>query len=138
LKTAGIVGIVFDKDNTLTKPYQDNIHSSVKDALEECKLVFGKKAVIFSNTVGGSQDRNFERAKSVERSSGLSVIRHNEQKPGGMSSLMEYFQCPATQLVFVGDRYLTDVLFGNMNGMLTIKTEIFTAEGENLIVRNVG
>ena len=30
----------------------------------------------------------------------------------------------------VGDRYLTDVVFGNRNGMLTIRPAPFTAKGE--------
>lgn len=30
----------------------------------------------------------------------------------------------------IGDRYLTDVVFGNRNGMLTIRPEPFTSAGE--------
>ncbi len=30
----------------------------------------------------------------------------------------------------VGDRYLTDVVFGNRNGMLTIRPAPFTSKGE--------
>jgi len=37
---------------------------------------------------------------------------------------------PAEQLVMVGDRYLTDVVFGNRNGMLTIRPAPFTSQGE--------
>lgn len=29
--------------------------------------------------------------------------------------------CKAEQLVMIGDRYLTDVVFGNRSGMLTIR-----------------
>ena len=37
----------------------------------------------------------------------------------------------------VGDRYLTDVVFGNRNGMLTIRPAPFTAAGEPMAVAAV-
>lgn len=33
-------------------------------------------------------------------------------------------------MVFVGDRYLTDVVFGNRHGMLTIRVSPLTPKGE--------
>lgn len=39
-------------------------------------------------------------------------------------------RCKAEELVFIGDRYLTDVVFGNRNGMLTIRPAPFTSKGE--------
>lgn len=33
-------------------------------------------------------------------------------------------------MVFVGDRYLTDVVFGNRHGMLTIRVAPLTSKGE--------
>lgn len=39
-------------------------------------------------------------------------------------------RCKAEQLIMVGDRYLTDVVFGNRNGMLTIRPAPFTSRGE--------
>lgn len=39
------------------------------------------------------------------------------------------------ELVFVGDRFFTDVVFGNMHGMLTVHVEPFTSKGDNLVVR---
>lgn len=41
----------------------------------------------------------------------------------------------------VGDRYLTDVVFGNRNGMLTVRPAPFTSQGEPkavLLVRGRG
>jgi phosphatidylglycerophosphatase GEP4 len=37
----------------------------------------------------------------------------------------------------IGDRFLTDVAFGNRLGMLTIRPEPFTSEGETKAVRAV-
>jgi phosphatidylglycerophosphatase GEP4 len=33
-------------------------------------------------------------------------------------------------VVFVGDRYLTDVVFGNRHGMLTVRVAPLTSQGE--------
>lgn len=38
----------------------------------------------------------------------------------------------------VGDRFLTDVVFGNRNGMLTIRPAPFTSKGEPKAVLAVG
>ena len=35
----------------------------------------------------------------------------------------------------MGDRYLTDVVFGNAHGMLTVRTRALTEVGDPLIVR---
>lgn len=37
--------------------------------------------------------------------------------------------------MFVGDRFFTDVVFGNSHGMLTIYVEPFTSKGDNPMVR---
>lgn len=57
------------------------------------------------------------------------------QKPQGMSSVVEYLNCKPSEVVIIGDRYLTDITFGNLHGSLTIYTDPITNEGENFIVR---
>lgn len=44
---------------------------------------------------------------------------------------------PAEKLVMVGDRYMTDIVFGNRLGMLTIRPEPFTWSGEPQTVKMV-
>lgn len=44
--------------------------------------------------------------------------------------LCSHRSCGAHRLVMVGDRYLTDIVFGNRNGMLTVRPAPFTAAGE--------
>ena len=39
-------------------------------------------------------------------------------------------RCKARDLVMVGDRYLTDIVFGNRLGMLTVRTAPLTLRGE--------
>ena len=44
-------------------------------------------------------------------------------------------RCPATKLIMIGDRYLTDIVYGNRHGMLTIRPSPLTREGEHQTVR---
>ena len=46
-------------------------------------------------------------------------------------------RCTANEMIMIGDRYLTDVAFGNRHGMLTIRPEPFTVANEPLEVRAV-
>ena len=46
-----------------------------------------------------------------------------------------HFGCNASQLVRVGDRYFTDVLYGNRHGMLTVRPVPFAPGGDGRVVR---
>lgn len=78
---------------------------------------------ILSNSAGTRDDPNYEDAIKIEEALGISVIRHEEKKPGGLDEVLRHFHLddPATVCV-VGDRVLTDVVFGNLYGLLTIHT----------------
>lgn len=52
LAAHGYRGVVFDKDNTLTLPYDLSVHDSVASSLRECLQCFGDNVVIFSNSAG--------------------------------------------------------------------------------------
>jgi len=120
----GISAIIFDKDNTLTAPYENSIHSSAQNGLEDCVRVFGRdKVAILSNSAGTRDDKDYKDANNIEVSLGIRVIRHNEKKPGGLDEVLQHFELtdPAT-LCMIGDRLLTDVVFGNLHGMLTVHT----------------
>ena len=76
----GIEAICFDKDNTLTAPYSQNLHLSVQDSLEMCKKVFRDRIVVFSNSIGSSEfDQNFKKADLFTKATGIRVIRHNSK-----------------------------------------------------------
>jgi phosphatidylglycerophosphatase GEP4 len=58
---------------------------------------------------------------AIEHSMGLAVLRHREKKPRGLECVLRYFNgAEAEELLVVGDRLLTDVVFGNLHGMLTV------------------
>ncbi|KAL3940356.1 MAG: hypothetical protein SGARI_000996 [Bacillariaceae sp.] len=121
---AGIKAVVFDKDNTLTAPYANVIHPAASEGLEMAKRVFGAENVaIMSNSAGTLDDPDYEDAKGIESALGIAVIRHDEKKPGGLNEVLSHFKIedPAA-LCMVGDRLLTDIVFGNLYGMLTVHT----------------
>ena len=77
----------------------------------------------------------------LEAALGVPVIRHATKKPGGSAdALASHFRIPPAavpSLVMVGDRYLTDVVYGNRLGLLTVRPAPVTAAGEPRAVRLV-
>uniref|UniRef100_A0AAV1VM73 Uncharacterized protein n=1 Tax=Peronospora matthiolae TaxID=2874970 RepID=A0AAV1VM73_9STRA len=139
LRDRGFRGVIFDKDNTLTAPHELHIAGHLKSSVADCRRVFGDASVvIFSNSAGSSDDQDGEEAKEIEARLHVAVLRHNEKKPGGIAFVKKHFGDvdPAT-LVMIGDRYSTDVLFGNLHGLLTIRTEQFTLESESVVNRQL-
>ena len=65
----------------------------------------------------------------------MHVLRRRHKKPRGIESVQRHFQCDGTALLMVGDRYLTDVVFGNLHGMLTVHTQQLTTEGDNRVAQ---
>lgn len=132
----GIRAVVFDKDNTLTAPYALSTHPRASRGLQHALDVFGPHRVaIMSNSAGTTaDDPGYAHALEIERSMGVRVIRHDEKKPGGLHEVMAHFNNnnntsnddndtvvdDPRQLCMVGDRLLTDVVFGNLYGMLTV------------------
>ena len=121
--SCGIKAVMFDKDNTLTAPYDVIIHDKAKQGLKNAIDVFGQNNVaILSNSAGTKDDPDYEDAIRIEQELGINVIRHDEKKPGGLNEVLEHFNDVenASELCMVGDRLLTDIVFGNLHGMLTI------------------
>jgi phosphatidylglycerophosphatase GEP4 len=141
LRALGFVGVVFDKDNTLTTPYALEIHGEVRESLERCKSAFGSENVaVYSNSAGLTQyDPDGAEADAMERALGIRFIRHATKKPAGdVKDVVAHFTgCDsARKLIFVGDRYLTDVVYGNRHGMFTIRVAPFTTKGESLSIKS--
>ncbi|KUF94046.1 hypothetical protein AM588_10004389 [Phytophthora nicotianae] len=123
LRDRGFRGVIFDKDNTLTVPHKLEIAPHLAPSLEECRRVFGDSGVvIFSNSAGSTDDKDGVEAKKIEEELQVAVLRHNQKKHFG--------EVDPQTLVVIGDRYSTDVLFGNLN-------EQFTPESENVVNRQL-
>ncbi|KAF2952795.1 phosphatidylglycerophosphate phosphatase 1, chloroplastic/mitochondrial [Oryza sativa Japonica Group] len=141
LRRAGFRGVVFDKDNTLTAPYAPGLWPPLAAAFDQCRAAFPPGSLaVYSNSAGLKQyDPDGLEATAIEAViQGVHVIRHDIKKPGGEAKEIEsYFGCSASNLVLVGDRYFTDVVYGNRNGFLTVLTEPLNFANESYIVRQV-
>ncbi|PAN28033.1 hypothetical protein PAHAL_5G126100 [Panicum hallii] len=141
LRRAGFRGVVFDKDNTLTAPYAPALWPPLAAAFDQCRAAFPPGALaIYSNSAGLKEyDPDGVDARAIEAAiEGVHVIRHDTKKPGGAAKEIEsYFGCSASNLVMVGDRYFTDVVYGNRNGFLTVLTEPLNFANESYIVKRV-
>lgn len=124
-----ISAVVFDKDNTLALPYSKAPADTVKHALEDAKQSFPKfgSFAILSNSVGTPDCSKYE-ATETEQAFGMPVIRHSQKKPECLAEVLKHFEQfedlkhivrPGTICV-IGDRVLTDVLFANSNGMVSV------------------
>ena len=151
LKQAGFTAVIFDKDNTLTIPYATDVYPPLLESVKECTQAFGNERVcVYSNSAGLEQyDPNGMEAKHLEKELGIRVARHKEKKPSGSGAELAKFlnndshskkessnsrgetNSPCEKFVFVGDRYLTDVVFGNKSGMFTIRVAPFDVSNES-------
>jgi phosphatidylglycerophosphatase GEP4 len=132
----GIKAIMFDKDNTLTAPYSTDIHENAAVGLKNALDAFGHENVaILSNSAGTKDDKDYEDAIKIEKELGINVIRHDDKKPGGLDECLHHFEengvKDASELCMVGDRLLTDIVFGNLFGMLTVHCLPLCSGGEN-------
>ncbi|XP_024956862.1 phosphatidylglycerophosphate phosphatase 1, chloroplastic/mitochondrial isoform X2 [Citrus sinensis] len=83
-------------------------------------------------------DNDASKARKLEGKIGIKVIRHRVKKPAGTAEEIEkHFGCQSSQLIMVGDRPFTDIVYGNRNGFLTILTEPLSLAEEPFIVRQV-
>lgn len=89
--------------------------------------------MIVSNSAGTPDDKDGQQAQAIEHALQVNVLRHQEKKPSGGEELLKHFSgIKAGRIAIVGDRALTDVVFGNNYGMLTILTrDVVTEEGDN-------
>ena len=68
----------------------------------------------------------------LEAALGIGFVRHASKKPAGSAAaLVDRFGCATDEMVMIGDRYLTDVVYGNRHGMLTVRCAPFTDAGES-------
>ncbi len=132
LKKLGIRGVIFDKDNTLTDPYDDKVRPQLMDCLADYRRVFGEGLAIMSNDAGTSDDLGFVKARELEEKLDLAVLSGHLKKPFGIKAAIEYFDCDPKYLAVVGDRILTDIVFGNRYGMLTFLVTDTTTSGDNV------
>ena len=69
------------------------------------------------------RSKKFAEAETLERNTGVNVLRHATKKPGCHAEIMEHLRntpdpnvTSSSQVVIVGDRLFTDVMMANMMG----------------------
>lgn len=139
LAGCGIKYLVFDKDNTLTEPYQMKYAAGIHDGLQACRSAYqGEQIAILSNSVGSRDDPGGLEAKEVEKVLGMKVIRHVNKKPDVSDDILRHFATDQVhEVAVVGDRILSDVVMGNSLGMFTIYVDPINKAPENFMVRVV-
>eukprot|EP00842_Homolaphlyctis_polyrhiza_P003368 jgi/Hompol1/4031/HPOL_003443-RA len=125
LKRAGFRAVAFDKDNTLTAPYAAYIHPPLEvslllaiwicDSWRTCIKTFGNDAVVIvSNSAGCSNDKDYA------------------EKPAGGETLVKHLMCKPCEIIVVGDRLFTDILYANRIGALSVLVrQIITEQNDN-------
>ena len=79
--------MVFDKDNTVTLPFCDHLHSSVEATITTIKETFcAENVAVLSNSAGSCDDEAqgtllYPAATAAEKSMNLQIIRHGCKKP---------------------------------------------------------
>lgn len=148
LKTAGIRGIVLDKDNTVTSPYGLKPHHNVSKGFQSLCEAFPGRVVFLSNSAGTVDDEGSAHALEIEDNLGIPVIRHSSKKPSAecLDEILTFFQkslgddetpFQAHELCMMGDRLLTDIVFGNLYGLLTVHVLPLSTKGDNGIAARV-
>lgn len=125
--------LVFDKDNTLTVPYAHAIYPPCRASIQQALQAFPGRVAVLSNSAGTTSDDPdegaalaFERANlEILNGSRLPVIRHAAKKPSRecLHQVLAHFndvKLKPEQLVIIGDRLWTDIVFGNLYGCTTI------------------
>ena len=143
LKQAGFKAIAFDKDNTLTAPYESIIHPPFQNTIHQIQAEFGStNIVLVSNSAGSADDAktSFDGAKRLEAALGIPILKHGSKKPHGSEALVNHFAhiCQGHQIVVVGDRLTTDVAYAYRIGALAVLTKhIITETGDNWFAKHV-
>ncbi|MEA3429692.1 MAG: YqeG family HAD IIIA-type phosphatase [Nanoarchaeota archaeon] len=128
VKELGIKAIISDKDNTLTKTYSKKIIPELEYALVELKSAVNQNFYVVSNSAGTFFYE--EEAKAFELHNGIRVIRHFFKKPWGYKAALKQIRVQSDEVMVIGDRIYTDIVFGNNMGALTVLVQKYTDEGE--------
>lgn len=142
LKAKGIKYIIFDKDNTVTLPYERRYADLgvKKSILDDCMDVFGKEHMaLLSNSAGSKDDKDYHEASDCEHELKVNFIRHQNKKPAVLDDIMKHFKhCDEEcEIAIVGDRVLSDIVMGNKYGFLTIYVEPIDRTRDNFVVKIV-
>ena len=129
LSNNGIKYLLLDKDNTITLPRSPETPPQILSVLEKIKGKYPGNAYILSNS--------HLSVKMFDNLLGIPFLAHSYKKPNKklLYDIMGAFPTANPEEVcIIGDRLFTDVMLGNLLGILTIYTypldtslEVFSA-----------
>lgn len=150
LRNRGFKCLVFDKDNTLTAPYVNSLHPPFTGVWNQCLEVFGRDGiVVVSNSAGGPDDKGGGLARKVQEELGVRVLQSRRKKPEGAEEILQHFNrglgkreegdmVVGSQIVVVGDRVFTDVVYAHTIGAHAVLCrDIITEKGDNWFAAKV-
>lgn len=123
-KEADIRAVILDKDNCFALPHSNEVYPPYKEKFDEIRKAYpGSRLLIVSNTAGTKDDKTGEGKVTLERNTGVEVMKHDTKKPGCRDEVFKYFReaqdveiTRPDQIAVVGDRLLTDVMMANLMG----------------------
>ena len=130
LKSQGIKALLFDLDSTIMASKSASYFAETREWLDKVKRDF------FVAVISNNNNPAYE--EKVRAVSDFPML-FDAKKPNakaGLKFLQEYSINPK-EAVMVGDRPLTDVLFGKKLGCKTILVDSITAKTEKKVVRLV-
>ncbi|KAL2649698.1 hypothetical protein R1flu_017826 [Riccia fluitans] len=124
LRARGFEAVVFDKDNTLTAPCGQSIWPPLVESLEECRATFSGRLALLSNSAGLYQ-YDADGAEANKLFFLLSQVfwgKYDSRLDLWIGKLLEIRK---------------NMVYGNSNSMLTIRSAPSTTAGEPFVVRKV-
>jgi phosphatidylglycerophosphatase GEP4 len=123
-READIRAVILDKDNCFALPHSNEIYPAYQAKFDELRKAYpGSRLLIVSNTAGTRDDATGEGAATLEKNTGVKVLKHDTKKPGCRDEVFKYFKdakdveiTRPDQIAVVGDRLLTDVMMANLMG----------------------
>jgi len=121
--------IIFDVDNTLVLPETKEIKEEIINWFSRIKNRYSCILISNSRTI-------FKRAEEISKILECEVFLSRYKKPSRklFKEIKEKYKLSNRKVFVVGDRILTDILFGNLSGAITVLIAPFTNQ-ESLIIK---
>jgi hypothetical protein len=121
LEKHGLKGLILDLDNTLSMHGSPAAEAGVTEWLAEMRKLGVKMSIVSNNTR--------KRVTPLAKELGLDFIAFGcKPLPFGIKKAAKALGLPKKQLAVVGDQIFTDVMGGNISGIMTILVEPFHME----------
>ncbi|MBW3015638.1 YqeG family HAD IIIA-type phosphatase [Candidatus Woesearchaeota archaeon] len=118
MKEMGIKAILSDLDATLRYPYADKFVDELRDKVYELKEAVNDKFYIVSNSAGTLWYTG--EARVLEQKLDVKVLHHFWKKPWGYEFVKTQVSVKPDEILVIGDKRYTDILFANYLGGLSL------------------